>query len=446
MSETLGERIRAVRVARGMSQAELARDLFTASYVSLIEADKRVPEQPVLEQLADRLDTTADYLKTGHDPAKVQDQQLAVNFAELALANGQLDDALTRFRELVTGTPPALRSRAVWGVARVLEAQGDLQGAITAVESLVDDARADRAHEPSLLALLNNRCGLYREAGDLNHSIELGASALAEARELGLSGTEEEIRLATTLVGCYWDRGDLTRAHLLVQEVIKRAEEHGSHQAKGSVYWNASLVAEARGQRHLAIHMAERAVALLGEGADDYSLAKIRVVLAWMLLRATPPSVDRAEEILQRSLEIMSLLGVDREIAGCEIELARVRLLQGRPVEAAEFTLRVIERLGGVRDGELARATLVHAQALIAGGDTKGGVVQVHAALDIIGGLTRRRQQAQLLREAADILVAVNQLADAVDAYRRLADCVGTTAAPAAGKLNTAQLAGYLTR
>jgi tetratricopeptide (TPR) repeat protein len=444
--KSLGERIRTTRVKKGMSQTELARDIVSASYVSLIETDKRAPEQPVLELLAERLGTTAEYLRTGCDAAEVEIQQLALSYAEIALANGQLTEAREGFTALLDSAPAGAQSRALWGIARVLEAQGDLQGAIAAVEALINDARADRVPEPSLLVLLNNRCWLYREAGDLDHSIELGEAGLVEARQLGLAGTEEEIRLATTLVGCYWDRGDITRAHLLVQEVIKSAEEHGSYQAKGSVYWNASLVAEAQGKRHLAIHMAERAIALLGEGTDDYSLAKIRTVLAWVLLRVNPPGLARAEEILLRAHEIMSLLGVEREVVGCETELALVRLLQGRSVEAAEYASRVVERLEPSKSGELAHAKLLYGQALIAGGDVKGGVAQVHGAIELIKDVKRPRQQAQLWRDAAEILTALGRLNEAIDAYVGLASAVGTSPTPSIAMLPAKPLAAYLTR
>ncbi len=43
MASSLGQRLRALRVERGLSQAELAGDLVSPSYVSLIEADRRSP-------------------------------------------------------------------------------------------------------------------------------------------------------------------------------------------------------------------------------------------------------------------------------------------------------------------------------------------------------------------------------------------------------------------
>lgn len=41
--ETLGQRIRALRIRQGVSQAQLAFPELSDSYISLIESDKRVP-------------------------------------------------------------------------------------------------------------------------------------------------------------------------------------------------------------------------------------------------------------------------------------------------------------------------------------------------------------------------------------------------------------------
>jgi len=133
-------------------------------------------------------------------------------------------------------------------VARALEAAGDLYGAIDRVERLLTEYRAGRADTPGILLLLKAQCRLYRMVGDLGHSITIGENALAEVRGLGLAGTEDEVRLASTLVGSYWGRGDWARANQLAGEVIDRAEAEGSPRARASAYWNASLAASSVGR------------------------------------------------------------------------------------------------------------------------------------------------------------------------------------------------------
>ena len=66
----VGRRLRDRRVELGMSQERLAEGIVSVSYVSLIEAGRRTPEPDVLDRLAQRLDCSADYLRTGSAPRR----------------------------------------------------------------------------------------------------------------------------------------------------------------------------------------------------------------------------------------------------------------------------------------------------------------------------------------------------------------------------------------
>ena len=100
---------------------------------------------------------------------------------------------MQRFQQLAGGR--LHRSAAQWGVARALETAGDLYGALDRVERLLAEYRAGRADTPGLLLLLNAQCRLYRDVGDLDHSVTIGENALVEVRALGLAGTEDRERL-----------------------------------------------------------------------------------------------------------------------------------------------------------------------------------------------------------------------------------------------------------
>ena len=62
-----GERIKRLRLERGLSQRELSEGLARVSfaYVSRIEAGKRTPSLSALIRIAERLDTSALFLATG---------------------------------------------------------------------------------------------------------------------------------------------------------------------------------------------------------------------------------------------------------------------------------------------------------------------------------------------------------------------------------------------
>ena len=64
-AKAIGERIRAAREERGLSQRGLASGICAATFVSRIEHGERRPRAGLLLQLAERLGATAAYLEHG---------------------------------------------------------------------------------------------------------------------------------------------------------------------------------------------------------------------------------------------------------------------------------------------------------------------------------------------------------------------------------------------
>jgi len=66
-SETIGQRIKRLRLAKGLSQRQLASPGVSYAYISRIEAGGRNPSVKALRKLAEKLNITADYLEFGHE-------------------------------------------------------------------------------------------------------------------------------------------------------------------------------------------------------------------------------------------------------------------------------------------------------------------------------------------------------------------------------------------
>jgi transcriptional regulator with XRE-family HTH domain len=429
-NSTLGSRVRALRLERGLSQADLAGDSISASYISLIESGHRSPEKPILERLAKRLNTSLGYLETGTHPEEANERQLWLRFAEIALANGSAAEAQDRFQQLAALKDPVTWSAATWGLARASEALGELFEALSHIEALIDAVRRGEAGGPGLVTLMTQRCRLYSEAGDFGRSIDLGEAAIAEVRELGLEGSSEEIQLASTLVASYWGRGDLVHAQRLAEEVIARAERTGSSKSRGAAYWNASMICEARGQLPRALELAEKALILMSEEGSDRSLARLRMTLGWLLLRTDAPDLDRARDLLERAYATLQERSGGVDLAGCETELARCDLLAGRPELAIETARLAMSRLESQPTVEWCRSVLVLGLALAATGQIDDGVRECHRAAETMQVMGARMEAAQAWRDTAELLLGLGRTHDAVAALRRVADCSGVRALP----------------
>src|SRR3954467_15753774 len=86
-SARLGERVRQLRVAAGLTQTELAGDRFSKEYVSQIERGKTRPTRETISWLAERLGVDAGYLANGVS----------------ADERGRVDSALARAEALIEG-------------------------------------------------------------------------------------------------------------------------------------------------------------------------------------------------------------------------------------------------------------------------------------------------------------------------------------------------------
>src|SRR6478736_3091640 len=201
--------MRRLRLARGMTQKELADPKYSYAYVSTIEAGRRTPSREAVEHFAMRLGVTPDELLTGR-PADLEARlELSLQEAMVSLSAGAVDEAEKLFRSIGKDAQryhlPRIRSKAeeglaLWyerrsqpeealahhqnsqdllkdepatewvdavaGKARCLEALGDVRYAIFLLESLLDRLEREKLRDPDALARLHaSLVFAYLEAG-----------------------------------------------------------------------------------------------------------------------------------------------------------------------------------------------------------------------------------------------------------------------------------------
>src|SRR2546430_5548971 len=85
MEETIGQRLRRLRLERGFSQRDLAEKGVSYAYISRIEGGARRPSVKALRMLARKLGVSADYLETGSEIRDIEERELRIADAELEL-------------------------------------------------------------------------------------------------------------------------------------------------------------------------------------------------------------------------------------------------------------------------------------------------------------------------------------------------------------------------
>lgn len=341
----LGTRLRQLRVAKGLTQREVAAPRYTHAYVSTIEAGRRRPSREALEHFAAKLGVGTDELATGRPPDLRVRLELRLQEARIALSDGRLDEANRGFRavvrdakrfglarieakaeegqgwwlerqgrpeealehfqraeELLRAEPPTSRVDAVAGKARSLEALGDVRYAIHILESLLDAMQREDLRDPDALARVHAAlvhayidAGLYKRAADsaaelerlgpkLTDPLRVAQMHLHVARMYLLQGRIDEAQRS------------LQRAEDGYRQLNLRTETGYAHLARGYVFSREERLEEAREQL-------EQALAIFEETADKKDLTRTLNELA--RVERLEGRIDHAKELLGRSIALM---------------------------------------------------------------------------------------------------------------------------------------------
>lgn len=426
---SLGKRIRLSRVRMGLSQAQLALPELSDSYVSLIESGKRVPTPDVVRLLARKLGCSVSYLVSGIDEDVQQQMRTTLEYAEIALQNGEAVEARDRFAELLVNPDlnalPDFASRARWGHALALESAGDLEEAISEFTVLGDSLSPEYDTDEWIeLNIAISRC--YRDIGELAESAAVAENAFACVTAQPGPWSDETVKLGATLAGTYLVRGDLVSARQLTDRLIERADELGSPVARMAAYWQAALVARNQADFDTAATHAQRALALLGEATDPRNLSRLRAQYGYLMLLADSSNLERARDELQRAMDEMTeTTASEVDIALCLTELARIEIATGDPDRAVDRADAALNLLGNGPRLATAGALIVLAEARVRLG-------QAAEAIEVVDRVTTCLEQMEPSREAAEgwfnlaeLLAETGPPERRAEAYRRALTCAG---------------------
>lgn len=425
-TSVLGERLRAARVSRGLTQSELAGETASTGYISRIESGQRRPTAKTLVDLAKRLDVGLEQLLGGVTPGEYDELRLALDFAELSLESGDADEARRQAATVLQRAGAAQMSeftdRAAYVHARSQETLGELDDAVIELERLVAQEPLTLVHIKAGIAL--TRC--YRDSGDLSLAIESGQRLLDRLEGTGLEQADEAVQLAATLASAYFERGDTSHAIRICRTAAARAEELGSPTARASAYWNASIMEAHRGNTRAAIPLAERALALLGEGQDTRNLARMRQQLGTMQLSLNPPAIEAAQANLEQAADEFAWCSATPiDLAGNKLARARALYLAGHLDEASEMAREVYSQFDNSVPLIAADAKTIEGLTLSAQGQAGAATTAYQAAVHVLTGLGADRSAAQLWFELANLLDEAGDTANAMVAYRSAAASSG---------------------
>ncbi|MFC4014872.1 helix-turn-helix domain-containing protein [Nonomuraea purpurea] len=423
-SDLVGLRIKTVRRQRGLSQAQLAHPELSDSYVSLIESGKRTPTPAVLELLAQKLDCSLSYLINGVTAEQMEDIELALGYARLALENGEVTEARTRFTELLANNNltglTTLRQDTKFGLALATEACGELDEAI----SILLQLREEELPQERRIEVAMVLCRAYRDSERLTEAVEVGEQMMGGSARLPWS--DPLVELAATLLSAYMHRGDLLRARQFAAELLNAADALGTPRSIVAANWMASNVAYNTGHNEEALSFAERAMAVQLENGHPRSVARMRLALLQQRLKARPAEAASLRDALRAAVaefEQTSTSTVDK--ARVHIELAYAEYMSGDFDKAAEHAMlgrSLVPEFGHVLGAE---AGLLLGRVHGAVGRSQEADRHVTSVRDWLTPLPDSRRSASTWYATAETLEQLGDAEGAVEAYERALVCAG---------------------
>src|SRR5881227_3881721 len=186
-AETVGARLKRLRLQLGLSQRDLSSPGVSYAYISRIEAGARTPSVKALRKLSQKLGVSVEYLETGRDIRDVDDRELRLADAELELRLS--DDVSAAEEKLVQVLDESLAAgdsissmRARIALGLVSSQGGHHLEAVERLEAALADAAAPPPHlRPDLYTTLGQS---YAALGAPDRAVRVFEDCLERVRDV----------------------------------------------------------------------------------------------------------------------------------------------------------------------------------------------------------------------------------------------------------------------
>jgi transcriptional regulator with XRE-family HTH domain len=418
--ETIGERLKRLRLERGLSQRELAAPGVSYAYISRIEAGTRQPSVKALRRLASKLGVSADYLETGSDldPAaarelRLMDLELAVRLGEHEGVDEQIEAALA---EALAAGDQAAALRARVALAQLALERGEYERAAVLLESALADEVFAPAERFDIYANLGRA---YASSGRPDRAAELFQACIDGVADAGGDATLEA-RYATLLSYALTDMGDIARAEEVVREALARTSDSTDPYMRVRLYWSIARLAHSEGRESVALENVRKAIALLQATDDTFHLARAHILAAQITFGRG--SVEESEDHLERAERLLGTSATQQDRLYITQHRARIALHRGDPRTAAELARSAIELSRSAAPSEEGVALHALADAFAMSGDATGALDAYERAVTLLESGGRWRDASVACRAWGRLLREQNRETEAMDVLDRAAE------------------------
>jgi tetratricopeptide (TPR) repeat protein len=424
----LGDRVRALRVAAGLTQAQLAEGRFSKEYISQIERGKTRPTESTIAWLAKRLGVDPTFISSGvTTEARTKVETLLVRAEALSEAHHYPDaiEAFGEARSALEGTHSPIHDfRILAGQAWALQQNGEIQPAIDLLQRARELAEGPEFSDVERADILFRLAVCRYKLSSISTAIALFDEALALAERSGLPCDLLRADILGWRSRCRRRQRDYVAAHEDVERALELAEDMGDRRAIANTYFQASMIAQRQGHWILSRNYAQRAKELYQELNDERNVGRLLLNIGGLTLLLGDE--EQASEHLQASFAKAVDSESSPDAAQALQGLARIHLQRGEYDQADELARKALVLLEGREDflDEVSATQLVLGRALMerdrldeaeecfraadGAGEQLASVSHRTEAWVALGDLAARRgddrESARLYRNAAEAL------------------------------------------
>lgn len=424
----LGERVRKLRMAAGLSQTELAGGRFSKEYVSQIERGKTRPTSDTLVWLAERLGVDPTFLSSGVSSVDRYRWEAVLARGEALVEQHRYEEGANEFASALASVralgAPDLVVRALAGEAWARHELGELQKAVVLLIEARDLAEGPRFSDLERADVIF-RLGVCRyKLASISTAGALLDEALALAEHSGLPCDRLRVEILLWRSRCYRRQRDYLAAKENVERALELAESLQHPVTTANAYFQASLVAEREGHLGLARSYAEKAKTRYEEIADRVTVGRLLNNIGGLTHMLGKP--NEAVGYLKHSLRVFLDEGSDVEAAHVVCSLAEIHLETGRFHDAEAEARKALELLDGRLDylSEIGTAQLALGRSLM-------GQDRLDEAQDFLRAADRSFEQLASVSHRASAWIALGDLAherdddrEAARLYRKAAEAL----------------------
>ena len=365
----LGERLRSLRLAAGLTQTQVAGERFSKEYISQIERGKTRPTGESIAWLAGQLGVDAAFLRSGVSTDLRGRIEALLARAEAMTESHRYAEAAELFasarRDIGATGSAELEVRALSGEAWALVQDGDARESVDLLQVARELAEGPQFSDVDRADVLF-RLGVCRyKLSSIAIAVALFDEALTLADASGLPCDLLRADILGWRSRCRRRQRDFETAREDVEAALELAQAVDDRRVVANTYFQASLVAERMGHWVVSRNYAHQAKALYQELNDERNVGRLMLNLGGLHLLLGKP--QQAIDHLRASFALAVEADSQPDAAQALGSLATVHLHLADYDAADENARKALQLLDGREDfpDEVGQSHIVLGRALL---------------------------------------------------------------------------------